>query len=186
MPDSERYVLWDKLRLHPPHEASISWVELGEVAEFLRARGVRDGEVVAWFDSPHAVYLMLDIDPGLRYMHVFTTLSIVRGMEGSAQKGRNVIRGEAEAGGARCAAGRPRYAITPDLEWGSDDGRGETTRTCRAAALDPPHNPPWGLMPDLLAVPQGVPLQPAHPVPQPQRHRALRRPHHPRLQGPHP
>jgi hypothetical protein len=155
MSDAERYALWDKLRLHPPHEASICWEEMGEVAEFLRARGVRDGEVVAWFDSPHVVYLMLDIDPGLRYMHVFTVLSIVSGMKGSTHEGREMILREAEARGARCAPGRPRYAIT-DLEWVATMAGDDPD--LRAAALGPPHNPPWGLMPTYSPYPKEFPF----------------------------
>ena len=78
MPDAERYALWDKLRLHPPHEAAICWEEIAELAEILPdgGTGVEDGEVIAWFNSPHAVFLLLDVKPGFRYMHVYTAISI--------------------------------------------------------------------------------------------------------------
>lgn len=47
-------------------------VELGAVADYLREQQVRDGELIAWHDSPHALYLELDIKPGFRFMHVCT------------------------------------------------------------------------------------------------------------------
>jgi hypothetical protein len=110
--DAERFELWDGLRLHPPHEASISWVELAEVADYLRARGARPGEVVAWFDSPHAVYLMLDTDPGIRFMHVYTALAICLGEDKSGASGRVIVMGELREAWGRGA----KYAVN-DLEW---------------------------------------------------------------------
>jgi hypothetical protein len=74
--DRERYVLWDKLRRITDHEAAFSWEELDEVADWLRTRNVRDGELIAWHDSPHVLYLMLDIKPGIRFMHVNTAQNI--------------------------------------------------------------------------------------------------------------
>lgn len=56
--------------------SAIDPVELGAAADFLRAQGVRDGEVVGWHDSPHALYLMLDIKPAIRFMHVGTAMSM--------------------------------------------------------------------------------------------------------------
>jgi hypothetical protein len=47
-------------------------VELGAVADFLREQDVRDGELIAWHDSPHALYLELGIRPSFRFMHVGT------------------------------------------------------------------------------------------------------------------
>ena len=108
--DAQRYALWDRLRLHPPHEASIGWEELAEVASFLRARGATDGEVVGWFDSPHAVYLMLDVEPGFRFMHVYTAIAISLGEDPTGLAGReSVLRELAQAP-------RARYVIS-DLEW---------------------------------------------------------------------
>ena len=49
-----------------------NWVELHEIAEELRKRGAKDGDVIAWNDSPHAVFLLLKTKPGLRYLHVRT------------------------------------------------------------------------------------------------------------------
>ncbi len=55
--------------VHEFHGAT-DWQGLGEVVDWLRARGVRDGEVVGWHDSPHAAYLELGIRPGFRFQHV--------------------------------------------------------------------------------------------------------------------
>ncbi len=54
------------------HPASISWAELNDVANFLKKEGVKDHELICWHDSPHPLYLMLNVKPGLRFMHVNT------------------------------------------------------------------------------------------------------------------
>jgi hypothetical protein len=100
----ERYALWNRLRRIREHEASISWDELSEVVEFLRRKGVKDGEVLAWHDSPHAAYLMLGIKPGLRFMHVCTAQLI--GDMGYCQVMKEL----------KASEGIARYAIG-DLEW---------------------------------------------------------------------
>lgn len=128
-PDADRFALWDRLRRHSPHEAVIGWEELNEVAQFLRAKGVGDGEVVGWFDSPHAVYLLLDVRPGFRFMHVYTALAI------SERSDRPDVRDAvfAELGAAR----RARFVVS-DLEWlvtSSDGSAG------RAELVGPPVSP---------------------------------------------
>lgn len=72
----EQYELYDDLRREVIHPASFNWVELGEVADYLRGRKVGDEELVCWHDSPHPIYLMLDVKPGLRFMHVNTATMI--------------------------------------------------------------------------------------------------------------
>ncbi len=72
----ERYELYDDLRREVIHPACFNWVELGEVAEYLRGRQVGDEQLVCWHDSPHPLYLMLDVKPGLRFMHVNTATMI--------------------------------------------------------------------------------------------------------------
>ena len=47
-------------------------VELGAVADFLRTQNLRDGELIAWHDSPHALYLELGVKPRFRFMHAST------------------------------------------------------------------------------------------------------------------
>lgn len=74
--DADRYRLQDSLRREAVHPASISWAELHEVADYLRTRKVGDDQLVCWHDSPHALYLMLDVKPGLRFMHVNTARMI--------------------------------------------------------------------------------------------------------------
>ncbi|CAN5435202.1 hypothetical protein BH11PLA2_BH11PLA2_25560 [soil metagenome] len=56
----------------------INPVEIGEVADWLRTQGVTDGEVIAWHDSPHAVYLELGLRTNFRFMHITTTLISVK------------------------------------------------------------------------------------------------------------
>lgn len=102
--DHERHALWDRLRRIEGHEASINWVELDEVADFLRARRVADGELLAWHDSPHVLYLMLGIRPGVRYMHINTMQSI-------SAESRARVQSELAA-----TAGVARYAVS-DLEF---------------------------------------------------------------------
>jgi hypothetical protein len=150
MPAAERYALWDRLRLHPPHEASIGWEELAEVAAFLRDRGVKDGEVIAWFDSPHAVYLILDVKPGFRFMHVFTAVLISLGEDPTAETGRQWVMDELRR------SPRARFVIS-DLEW-TTLGADEAERRSRLGpALDPPR--------DLL--PANAPFWPDFPWNQP-------------------
>jgi hypothetical protein len=50
--------------------------ELGAVADYLRARNLCDGELIAWHDSPHALYLDLGIRPRFRFMHVGTAAGL--------------------------------------------------------------------------------------------------------------
>jgi hypothetical protein len=52
--------------------SSIDPVELGEVAAELRRLGAREGEVLCWHDTPHAVYLELGHRPPFRFMHLST------------------------------------------------------------------------------------------------------------------
>ncbi|HEV3439581.1 MAG TPA: hypothetical protein VG122_19610 [Gemmata sp.] len=58
------------------HFGGLNPVELGAVADFLREQGVRDGELIAWHDSPHELYLELGIKPGFRFMHVGTMFGL--------------------------------------------------------------------------------------------------------------
>jgi hypothetical protein len=116
--------LWERLRRIREHEASISWDELSEVVEFLRKKGVKDGEVLAWHDSPHAAYLMLGIKPGLRFMHVCTAQLI--GDMGYCQ-----VMAELTA-----TEGKARFAIA-DLEWATLGA----TPAERLVILGPPASP---------------------------------------------
>ncbi len=102
--EREQFALWDGLRRVREHEAAIGWEDLGDVAEYLRSQGVKDREVVAWHDSPHAVYLILGVKPGIRFMHTSTALSI-------GEVGAATVMEELAA-----AAGTARFAVS-DLEW---------------------------------------------------------------------
>jgi len=58
------------LRLISAYPAANDWVQLGEVVDWLAARGVADGDVMAWHDTPHAVCVELGVRPGFRFQHV--------------------------------------------------------------------------------------------------------------------
>ncbi len=103
LPAQEQYALWDRTALLHEHGAAIGWEELGEVAEFLRKQDVKDGELIAWHDTPHALYLMLAIKPGLRYFHLNTIKMI-------GEKSRERVQAELTA-----TEGIARFAVS-DLE----------------------------------------------------------------------
>jgi hypothetical protein len=119
----ERYEMWDGLRRLRDHEAAIDWAQLEEVAEYLRQKNVRDGEVIGWHDTPHVVYLMLHIKPGIRFMHICTA-------QGIGEFGSRQVQLELAA-----AAGKARYAVG-DLEWAALGSKGES----RQQLLGPPCN----------------------------------------------
>ncbi|MBX9584557.1 MAG: hypothetical protein K2X87_30005, partial [Gemmataceae bacterium] len=50
----------------------VDWVELAEVADFLRRQQVKDGEVLCWHDSPHVLYLQMGLRPPVRFFHLST------------------------------------------------------------------------------------------------------------------
>ncbi|HEY8504960.1 MAG TPA: hypothetical protein VIL46_10285, partial [Gemmataceae bacterium] len=51
------------------------WRDLYRVADFLRTRNLRDGELACWDDGTHPLYLILNVRPAIRYMHIGTVLS---------------------------------------------------------------------------------------------------------------
>jgi hypothetical protein len=146
----EQFRRWDQMRRIKDFVAAIDWEELREVADYLLDPNkvhppVKDYEVIAWDDSPHAVYLILGIKPGVRYQHISTVRSL--GWEdednGPKKEGAKKLlktlaevgpqrvigpfwlhplepaRATVEAGVALCRRGTgpwPRYAIG-DLEW---------------------------------------------------------------------
>ncbi|QJW97434.1 hypothetical protein [Frigoriglobus tundricola] len=75
-------------------------VELGAVADYLRGQNVRDGELIAWHDSPHGLYLDLGVEPGFRFMHVGTAAGLGKWQE------RTVLRE------LRTAVPRARFAVS--------------------------------------------------------------------------
>jgi hypothetical protein len=131
--DRERYALWDRLERVKGHEAVIGWEELGEVAEFLQAQNVKDRELIAWHDSPHALYLMLGIKPGVRYMHINTA-------QGIGPEAYDRVQSELLS-----RAGIARFAVS-DLEFPTI---GETPEQ-RLLILGPPVDPPHDLLPAAL------------------------------------
>jgi hypothetical protein len=71
----------DALRHETFHASGIGWAELHEVAEFLRTQQVKDRELVTWDDAPHPLYLMLGIQPGIRFVHINTVRGINAGID---------------------------------------------------------------------------------------------------------
>lgn len=58
--------------------AGIDWAELAEVEGYLRGQGVRPGDatVICWHDSPHALYLTMNLRPPIRFMHLSTAIGM--------------------------------------------------------------------------------------------------------------
>ena len=104
----------DLLKHEKKHPASFGWSELGEVAEYLRGRRVGDGELVCWHDSPHLLYLLLDVKPGLRFMHVNTARLISDGCE------RRVV--------AELRANAAARFVVIDLRWYAAQAKGDAAR----------------------------------------------------------
>jgi hypothetical protein len=84
--------------IHNFHAAN-DWEQLGEAADWLRAHGVRDGELLCWDDAPHALYLKLSVRPAFRFMHVGQ-------MTGIGPEHEDRVRAEL------CAAPRPRWVVS--------------------------------------------------------------------------
>ncbi len=87
--NTERLSTWSQcFDLDPPREvrknaslwsnnsSALDPVELGAVADFLRDKQLQDGELIAWHDTPHALYLDLGIRPSFRFMHVGTVMGL--------------------------------------------------------------------------------------------------------------
>jgi hypothetical protein len=79
------------------HSAN-DWEQLGEVADWLRAREVRDSELLCWDDAPHALYLELDVRPAFRFQHVGQMTGIS-------------LDHEARVRADLCAVPRPRWVV---------------------------------------------------------------------------
>jgi len=58
--------------------AGVNWKELEEVAAYLRTQGITDGDsrVMCWHDSPHPLYLMMNLRPPIRFMHLSTAVGM--------------------------------------------------------------------------------------------------------------
>jgi hypothetical protein len=58
------------------HFGGIDPVELGAVEDFLRAQDVRGKDVICWHNTTHPLYLSLNLDPAIRFMHLSTVIEI--------------------------------------------------------------------------------------------------------------
>lgn len=74
------------------------WVDLDRVATFLRSVDppLRDRELLCWHDATHPLYLMLDTEPAVRYMHVGTAIA---------------FRSKRETIAREVVAARPRFVV---------------------------------------------------------------------------
>jgi hypothetical protein len=98
---------------------SNDWEQLAEVADELRRRGAGDRDVVCWHDAPHAVYLLLGVRPGFRFLHVSQMIGV-----GPAQQDR--VRAELSA-----AAPHVRWVVSDLWRAGADvpESLGDPTST---------------------------------------------------------
>lgn len=73
--------LRDRLQQHPVHCAP-TWVDLAAVEAYLRSvePPLRDGELLAFHDSPHPLYLSMRLKPATRYLH-FGTVTAMRSQQ---------------------------------------------------------------------------------------------------------
>jgi hypothetical protein len=99
----------DAVALVDRFHGAATWGELAEVAGFLRGQGVRDGELICWDDSPHALYLDLGLRPGFRFQHVHQ-------MRGNDEASRQRVDDELAAAlpGARFVVGDLRFVAGTD------------------------------------------------------------------------
>ena len=74
--DEDYFRRWDRLALVRDFFPANDWRELAQVADELRSLGVKDGEVIAWHDAPHAIYTLLPSRPGFRFQHVTAMMAI--------------------------------------------------------------------------------------------------------------
>jgi hypothetical protein len=125
---------------------------LDEVAQVLRAQGVGDYELIAWFDSPHALYMTLHLKPGTRFMHVNTAMSIGQWRTdepGTPQSGRAKVMGELKE-----RTPRARFVVN-DLAWVTLSA---TTDEQRAAWTAAARKPPQFLLPAETPYPHEFPF----------------------------
>jgi hypothetical protein len=90
--------LQDDLMQLPVHCVP-TWADLNAVENFLRAvqPPLKDGELLAFHDSPHPLYLSLNVRPATRYMHFGTVLR---------------IRSQQEKIASEIRAAKPRFVVS--------------------------------------------------------------------------
>jgi len=64
----------DHLSFYRGIHCAPNWTELAAVREYLKTLNLKDRELVCWDDTTHPLYLDLNIKPGIRFMHVNTSL----------------------------------------------------------------------------------------------------------------
>src|SRR5262249_42271015 len=78
----------------------VDWVDLDRVASYLRGQGVADKDVLCFHDSPHPLYLEMNLEPPSRFFHFNLVLRVF-------PQHREAIRRELNAG--------PQKYIVSDL-----------------------------------------------------------------------
>ena len=91
------------------------WVALERIADFLRTADLHDRELICWHDGTHPLYLMLNLKPGIRYMHLGTAWSF--------KSKREQIAEEVRAANARFVVSDLRV-VTPDIHEANGPGDG--------------------------------------------------------------
>ena len=74
--EADYFRRWERLALVRDFFPANDWPELAQVAVKLRELGVKDGEVIAWHDAPHAIYTLIPTRPGFRFQHVTAMMAI--------------------------------------------------------------------------------------------------------------
>jgi hypothetical protein len=89
----------DRLSYFRGVHCSTQWVPLMQVANYLRqvTPPLQDHELIAWNDSTHPLYWVLDLRPGIRFLHVGTAWEI-------APRRAEIL--------AEVQAARPRYIVS--------------------------------------------------------------------------
>ena len=90
--------LRDRLRQYPVHCVP-TWTDLAAVEGYLRAvePPLRDGELLTFHDSPHPLYLSLNLRPATRYLHFGTVFG---------------MRSQQPRVAAEVRAAAPRYVVS--------------------------------------------------------------------------
>jgi hypothetical protein len=81
--------LRDQLGQYNSAHCGTQWIDLERIADFLRTADLHDGDLICWHDGTHPLYLMLDLKPGVRYMHMGTAWAFESKRSAIAEEVRN-------------------------------------------------------------------------------------------------
>ena len=66
----------DDLSWYRDNPSCPGWGDLERTAAYLETLDLKDGDLLCWCDSTHPLYLRLELEPGWRFMHPMTMLSM--------------------------------------------------------------------------------------------------------------